>query len=531
MLTASREEIDGSSLWNRALLNFVPAALLKSIKLFKGGNLRYSWLQYLPDRPLLSDFFEQLQQTALRLISKKPILESSSGELDEPCRLYYVPDLFRDEDGVPFAQCEYTASRYLSTSYSSKDWSKLELLGVKRLSDRDFLHHLSHFISEDGNEYEQKPPQWHSCLARKLTQLVTTSAEYRSIASELKLVPLRDGRWASPSVGNLLFPNDERVLTVPNGIEVMEVHRGASDDSYRRQLLTLLGAKEFAAQKICEIIIKTHSNPGFCPLDIPCADLVYHAIFLYLAGWIDPFGRGLWFVAENETRYRGVQLYIDSETPHAATKYLDVRRAQFPFLHSEYLKSNLTMRDDFVDWLVECQNLSRIPRLVSLLDESRFSLSKEFQFLLDTYPSSRILLLLRDHWGCYAELIDGSYDHPHRKDSMLKLREQLGSMKVTCRNNTVEFLNRTFLPLSGFQHEDYLSVPLLDVPDPNDCNWSFLSLLGVTIKVDVEHFVQQLQALQTDEPSLDRVASLYHQIYLSSHGDLGSIRYAASWRG
>lgn len=529
ILTASREDIDRSSVWNQALHDSVPAALLKAISSFNEGKLRYSWLRYLPIRPPIIDFFEQLETITLQLLSREPILECASGKLTVPCRLTYVPDMFLDEDGMPLTLCESTLSKYLSHRYSSNDWPKLRWLGVHELSHDNFLEDLGLFISQHGNEYQQKAPQWHSHLAIKLASLLSTRSTNLSFVSKLKLVPLCNGQWVSPSSENLGFPNNEGAPTVPNGIDIMEVHPHASKDLHRRNLLNMLGVKSFDSERICDIIIEVHSKPRFNPRALSPADLITHALFLYLADWVGPPGSDLWFVAENGTCVLGSQLYIDSGDAHAATKYFAAHRTKFPFLHNDYFQFGSIQKERLSDWLVKNLNLHYLPRLVSQSVNSSFLLSEEFEFLFDTFPSSQILLLLRSHWPHYSKWIEGnagvvedigsdtSADSTSPNPELVK---RLSSVKVRCRDGTFVRLDQTFLPSGKIPFEDLPTIPFLDVPDPDKDSWIYLTHFGVTAKLGVESFIHFLRILQTGQHSLERVSKFYSQILKHAYTEL-----------
>src|SRR2546421_6441066 len=48
LLIASREDINGSSMWNRALRNAAVDALIEAAQAFNRGSMKYTWLRYFP---------------------------------------------------------------------------------------------------------------------------------------------------------------------------------------------------------------------------------------------------------------------------------------------------------------------------------------------------------------------------------------------------------------------------------------------------------------------------------------------------
>src|SRR5204863_9181358 len=127
-------------------------------------------------------------------------------ELIPPSRLIYVPKSFSDEEGKPLILTQSTKSKYLSHKYPSNDCSRLLQLGVGSLSTEDFMEDLRSFILEYPDDFQGMPDTWHSRLAEVLVSSIVRSKSHRAIVSSLKIVPLRDGQWASPNDGNLLFP-------------------------------------------------------------------------------------------------------------------------------------------------------------------------------------------------------------------------------------------------------------------------------------------------------------------------------------
>ena len=62
LLSASREEIDASSPWNKALLENIPEAFRQAVDDFNSGDLRYTWIKFLQARSPFLDFFSSLDE-------------------------------------------------------------------------------------------------------------------------------------------------------------------------------------------------------------------------------------------------------------------------------------------------------------------------------------------------------------------------------------------------------------------------------------------------------------------------------------
>ena len=73
-----------------------------------------------------------------------------------------------------------------------------------------------------------------------------------------------------------------------------------------------------------------------------------------------------------------------------------------------------------------------------------------------------------------------------------------------------------------------ISIPFIDVPDPDDDRWSYLEHFGVGIKLSVKVFIQHLQTLQRQKVSVKRVAEIYNQIKAHVGNDIGVVRYVTA---
>ena len=512
------------------MLNFIPHALHGAIKDLNRGKLRYSWLPYLPLRPDVSDFFQQVEDETLNLLYMSPILESFSGELTPPCYLTYVPESFTDRDGKPLILTQSTKSKYLSHKYPSRDLKMLSHLSVGSLSTESFIGDLRNFILRHPDDFQGMPEKWHSRLAEVLMSSIGRNKSYQATFSTLKIVPLRDGQWTSPNNGNLLLPSKSGPLLVPKGIDVLEIHPCADVDYFRRQLFMALGAKEFQAERICDIIVRMHGKAELQPNTLSTSDLISQLVFLYETGWKNADRHDMWFTTESGSYCRGSQIYMDSDVPYSAKSMFTQNRAEILFLHQDYYKTFSSM-GGWQEWLAEHMNVAQIPRLATPPIGGPFSISKEFQFLLDTHPSTEVLLLIRYHWKYYSRWIVYGERRIKAADqgiSQEKIKHKISSMEVKCRHGFVKPLNQTFLPLSSIKLEKFVSVPFLDVPEPDDDRWDYLRHLGVVVELDAVFFVEYLRRLKDVRTSREQVSQLYEQIDLWTTGNnAGAIRYVS----
>ncbi|KAF2396452.1 hypothetical protein EJ06DRAFT_240603 [Trichodelitschia bisporula] len=539
LLIASREDINSSADWNQALLQMVPLALHDAIKEFNSGNMRYSWLPYLPLRPYVGDFFKGLEDHTLDVLQTSAILESFDNRLMIPGSLIYVPAKFADTDGKPLILTKRTMAKYLSHKYSANDWYRLSHLGVRSLTIDGFIDDLSSYILDDPASFQKQPDAWHSRLAQVLVSQIFSNKAYQAAIATLQIVPLRDGGWAAPAEVNLLFPSRSKALVLPKGLDIVEIHPRAETDNPRRQLFMALGAKEFQKEQICDIITRSHEKREFQPEKLTTEELVSQIVFLYQSGWRNADRRDVWFATESGKRCHGSQAYMDSDVEYAANSVFSESRGQLSFLHGDYYKAfQVTVTSDKVDatsksedwekWLAAHMNVAQIPRLATPSIGAPFSLSKEFEQLLNTLSSTELLLLVRHHWKYYSRWI--AYEDSRVKKSVWeisqgKLKKKLSSIQVMCRDGTMAPLNKTFLPLSSMQLESFVSVPFLDVPEPDDDRWDFLRHFGVIVELDAAFFIECVRRLKDGQTTQKQVSQLYEQISLwATRDNADSIR-------
>lgn len=538
LLIASREDIDSSSSWNAALLQHIPDAFYRAVQQFNKGDLRYSWLPYLPQRPYVGDFFANLEDDIIQLLAKEPILESCEGILTPPNKLIYVPQKFTDAQDKPLIFTRQTKSIYLSTSYLPADAARLSHLGVHTLSSKDFVQHLEEYVLNNTSTFQSQPDYWHARLAEVLLPLVVGSRLIHDKIADLKIIPLRGGQWTCAKDRNLLFPSRTSSLVVPEGLDFLEIAPSVEQNSFRRQLCMTMGAKEFEAMHISEIIVRTHESTTFQPKSQTQTALISQATFLYQANWKNVEKRDVWFVTESGEHRKGSEVYLDSEVVLSATVLFANIRETIPFVHDRYVKtaelactggSSCFDRAHWSHWLVNNLNVAEIPRIATPPNHAPFQLSSNFKFLLQTLDSPDFLVLLRDHWDTYSRWAVPREDVRQKAAgwelSARKLNRQLATVEVVCLDGTMSPLNETFLPIGTHQWDNLISVPFLDLPDPHDDKWSCLKYFGVTIEQDAQFFIKCLGQLRLQPTTKQQVSQLYeHCRHMTTNENAETVR-------
>jgi hypothetical protein len=438
--------------------------------------VRYRWLRYVPLPRLVDRVFNNVATETIRLLSQNPVLEDDEGNFTIPSRLTYVSSDYRDADMKPLIPPAREHLRYVSDQYSSEDEDILLKLGIGEITPVHFLTALNEFVSKSEELFQSRPLQWHQRLSMVLVTLInkgTSGSGYKDIISKMSLIPLQNGKWTNAVDGTVIFPMSTDSLIIPEGIPVFEVHRDAATDPSRRNLLSLLGVKQFQTRDICEAIVRSHTDSQFVSNGVPVPDLiaklplpqlVSHINFLMTAKWSSrSAGRtDLWFVAEKGSSRRGSTLYVEWGGAYSASRIFrredsehsnptSPEQYSIDFLHRSYAVVLSSSNKNWMHWLCQNLELTTLPRLVTPHVPGRpFTLMEDFKLLVKNEPALTVLMLLREHWVHYKQWITSEQDRKSHysidKQSASHIQRYLSHLNVPCTNGAHAPLRQTVLP-------------------------------------------------------------------------------------
>jgi hypothetical protein len=522
LVTANREGIDNSLRWNCIIRNAAVDAFVNALDLLIYGDLKHHWPQYLPIGKV-DPFFTDLKDGILSKLKEKAIVESCAGSMAKPSDLFYLPPgSFRDDTDNPFTMTASTESKFLSAKYP--DWliNPLLELGVRKMTDRDFLDELKQMLLKEPNIFQKKHMNWHSQLAKALLPLATVK-EHRSLLVDMKLIPLRDiqtqaGEWVAAQNRKIFFSSKTSNNCIPATVPVDIVSHDADANVDRRSLFTQLGVKPCEDAEICQTIVRMHAEPKFDPHKFTAEALLSHAVFIYKASWQPPDDAELWFVTATEKRCKGSELYIRSELEpkSAAGKVNEQLKAKFPFLHDMYLTA-LPKDTRWLDWLCRWFNISTIPRIATApltSSPDSFKLSLEFKYIFGVCDSADVLEVIRENWDYYANWIEESSSG---KDSAIcvaskeQIKAAIGSMTVSWCKGTAA-LKDTVLPALDSVVDESPCVRSLAVRKPSLKQWQVLRRFGVTVKTGISYYMRCLEAIQGSSAPKHIIAHIYGKI-------------------
>jgi hypothetical protein len=528
LLIASREDIDSSSAWNQRLLSVVPEAFVSGVGELIKGDLRYTWMRYLPERPHFSDLFERLESETLQLLSLEAVVESLAGHMTVPTELRMLPDLYCDTDRKPLVRTNKTEQHYLSSQYSLTDSEWLLRIGVQLLSPPEFLNDLISILSEQPKFFQEKLPSWHRRLCRALTSLINNDTTMKTEISRLPIIPLQDGRWIPANRGVICFPyqaKEQAGWTVPEGIGIYAIDAECAKDHFRQTLYAMLGVREFSKELVCDAIITLLETPQY---DYETGRPRIYApliAFLYKSNWKNTQGHNLWLVTDHGKFLHGSKIYMQHAVPLSASVFFLRSPDLVSFLHPRYLEYlPFATNEDFQLWMVDNFNLARYPRLVTYLSLNSFKISDDFIIVVETAPPISVLLLLRERWAVYSKWLaadDEPTDHTWENSKAI-LRDRFAILKVPCRGGKVALLKNTVVPLGDMFPEELDSLFLLDIPEPQDPRWKYLSCFGVVTEAGVGPIIQCLRHIRdSTTASAERISELYRlvQAQAGSYGE------------
>ncbi|KAI1365664.1 hypothetical protein F5Y08DRAFT_338421 [Xylaria arbuscula] len=369
LLVANREDIVSSSDWNKVLQNSITDVFQAAIEQLNTKGLRYTWPKYVSTLKFLHSF-QDVENGMKNMLLHGKFLESISEAPVATLFARYVPPDLRGENNMPLTLSPKTMSKYLSLRYADSDWNCLEQLGVRMLSNSEFLEDLAILVT-DKAFIEQESEEWHTQVATILTHLCKND-EHKAVIKNLPLIPLQDGRWVLVSVGNIFFESEGP--SIPDGLGVLFLHARAAENATRKLLFQALGVQRLSVSNIRDLILTAHSKTDAS--EMPTQDLIIkHAVFLFRILWSShgtppPF----WVVSELGSYLRADQAYLDTTTDHYFAQYFEEFRDRFCFLHPKYHEAVRSEdKESWLSWLrkeLKVQNTAQLlPRFQDLAVE------------------------------------------------------------------------------------------------------------------------------------------------------------------
>lgn len=366
---------------------------------------------------------------------------------------------------------------------------------------------------------------WHSSLAVALSRALVEAPLLREHLMELPIIPLKSGRWVSSRNHQICFASTTEEREIPRGLLIGEIDSHATEDPARKSLFQQLGAEAYSQKLVCGAIVREQQAANFDPAAIDVHDHIARVAFLFDAGWKNRGDQCLWVVTEDELIERSSEIYTQSTQQCSAKEVLSGRfSSSFNLLHADYYSDPSIDSAELNRWLIDNLGLAELPRLVTSLSP-KLDLARDFRVLSKEDPI-QLLLLLRDHWSHYSDFFLFSQNSTSMEEHAKSdhLRAALAGVEVPCSGGRTRPLGQTTLPSGDLICGATRIADFIEIPEPEDTRWTFLSHFSVVIDLGIEKVVQYLTRLKSTGASIEQISDVYLQLQAFAHKNANEIR-------
>jgi hypothetical protein len=458
----------------------------------------------------MNTLWRSLSSQILNFLKQKPILYVEDSEqqyaeelLRKPRMVRVLPNSCLDEHRFPLFRDLTTPNRiYLSLNYENDEAELLKMaFDLKDIEDMRMFRRVKKDLEAHDSKMKdgQTDESWHSRAADLISSILTRSPDIKKlIMTELDIVPLSDGTWVKPSIGDLHFPS-RRGPPIPNDL-VSTVHEEADQNLSRENLFRSLGVTEISPREVTDRIWNAYSRGNDTGLDIVNSKEHLSYLYWHHTNLQDDGFSTLWVYDNRMKRVRCQNrvIYLPSTDSHGPNELLKevpdpddpsrhVRECAVSYLNTSYMNafSPATRRNE-LSWLKWLERILKIRRILRLTYDAG-ALSAEFRHVLQ-YRPDRIVSLLHKNWRAYKRAITPA------------IRKEI---RVICQDNSRGPLKDTYFPSADLTEEAHLlctppSFPFLALPDDYDPDrdiedWGFLGSFGVQFETDLEFYLEILR--------------------------------------
>jgi hypothetical protein len=485
--------------------------------------LKFSWLDYLPTKPMEHPWKTLCPSIVNSLKNKPTLLSRERKQFREPGQFRHLPSitLYRDEPILP----DLAEEIYLSEEYATRHEACLTSLGVETICWDEIIARLQADLAHIRSRIKTTPATdpWHEALADLLLSAFSKDGSTRAQKriKQLAVIPLsKPNQWtgapgSSPGGSQEVYFAYVGGIPIPGSIPLRLLDRVASTNAKRRAFYEALGVEECQKATVFAKIQWLHQPNLVGPFSVD----EDHFLFLFhhnfavheIRSWIQvPLDTG------GKRLARFGDLYFPSNGEFDMYKLLPTQCSCANYISRSLFDaepSSITKNQSWKTWLARVTGARFFPPLTPLGAEVTFGkssrvLSPAFKNVLELNPQ-KFLGMLRAHWNMYQ----ADADH---------VKEELRKCKVLCRSGNSFPLHTTYLPtieiiakINELGISD-TAIPLLDVGDITldesaYRSWKFLEEFGVSPKTDMNFYVLAIQAIasSSSQPDTSIVAEIY----------------------
>lgn len=129
---------------------------------------------------------------------------------------------------------------FISSNYSGFPMMALFNYGLQSFPENHFLALLETNLRDSNSKIHGMSEDWHSALANYLCSWFDQGLSEAGHLKNLPMIPLRDGKWTSATLGPVYLPMTEGVI-IPENLDIRVIKSTATSDTARRRLYDHLG--------------------------------------------------------------------------------------------------------------------------------------------------------------------------------------------------------------------------------------------------------------------------------------------------
>ncbi|KAK0758152.1 hypothetical protein N5P37_009453 [Trichoderma harzianum] len=527
---ANRQDIVMTSGRNIGIRRGIADAFIQAaLEFCDHPKLQYTWMRYLPEKKQHFDpFWSQLVALLQERLNKTPILRPRSEDnFRLISSLRYSVESQLDSRGEPLFR-DNNPEMHISKRYSKDDIMILRSYGLKEYTASEILDAIALDLntSDPRMRSKDRDDDWHSRSANYLKSILLSSNTILHLQLRcLQLMPLQGGQWIA-AFGQEIFLPEADGLKVPPGLDLNIIDSKATQNAHRRQLFSLLGAKEAEISFLRHRILKRKF------INTHIVQCVAQLRYMFLTDKHKHHSENTSNIWLYDTKFNflspfSTDVYMPDDKPFAPSKLLenveDTDGLSVHFLHPLYLNHFFQGSDEakqlssWKNWLCSYVGVRRHLRIIS--KEDRGKLSKECLYVESHLPD-KFLGYLGYNWGQESKEIESS----------ATLIRQLRAIEVPFHDGELVPLEDTHLPLPnlkhqwerfsrGLEHFPFLQLDYEVTHETYTKNWGFLvSSLGVKAEEDLYFYLDVLRYIMEgqrgdDIDEFSRIFELYGVIY------------------
>lgn len=430
-------------------------------------------------------------------------MRSASGEYHLPSKFIISTPSYCDADDQPLIpEAHLPDGRYyLSCPYNlDADEAQFLRLGVQVMSDEHFLNGLKDMRSQ----IRLQSVSWHEAVCERLCMIPNHKGKIRVEIQKLAILPLSDMSWVDIwSTSNIFFHS--KLADIPQDLSLRLLIADIPQSSWRYRLFERLGVREADSKFVANQILACHQGRS---LTTSVRSLITHALFMFVHRHAKGFPplTGFRVMDEQGAIADPQDIYADIPDPHQSLRMRGVLPPPARFLHPDYLQEDGgDNKEDWQLWLRNSLGLNIFPRIVG------GQLSPEFMALVSTVDTRSLMIILKESWKHWSGRL---------QESALSW---LSRIPVSCQDGSTRMMKTSYLPRESLTY--FPDIPFLPIDKPDDTDWNFLEVLGVTLQEDGTFYLMRLKCLR-DEDSHDEemIEYTYHQIQSHFYGSFQNIR-------